>query len=153
MRIGQRQNIAGQRYGRLEAVEFSHYNEKGQDCWRFRCACGNEVVIPAANVKWGNTRSCGCLEAERIQRLRRDDLRGRRFGKLVAQHPTDQRDAAGSVVWECVCDCGNHAFYSVSRLRQGNIRSCGCLKESRKNGYDFRRDAVDDTNIGALIGS
>lgn len=149
-----RQDITGQRFGRLTAIEFCHYNEKHQDCWRFQCDCGEEVVIPSANVKWGNTRSCGCLEVERIRNMHREDLTGQRFGYLVALQPTDKRDAGGSIVWECACDCGNHTYYSVSRLRQGSAQSCGCLsRESRTNSYNSRKDAVEDTNISSLIGS
>ena len=35
-----RNDITGQRFGRLVAEEFCYYNDKYQDCWRFRCDCG-----------------------------------------------------------------------------------------------------------------
>ena len=34
-----RNDITGQRFGRLVAEEFCYYNDKYQDCWRFRCDC------------------------------------------------------------------------------------------------------------------
>jgi len=35
------------------------------------------------------------------------DLTGQRFGKLVAIEPTEKR-VSKSVVWKCLCDCGNY---------------------------------------------
>ena len=34
------------------------------------------------------------------------DLRGKRFGKVLAIKPTSKRKANGEVIWECRCDCG-----------------------------------------------
>ena len=71
---GPKQDIAGMRYGRLVAISFTHFNEKFDDCWLFRCDCGTEKVMPADYVKWGRVRSCGCLVAEHIQSLNRQDI-------------------------------------------------------------------------------
>lgn len=53
------------------------------------------------------------------------DLTGRRFGKLTAVRPTDER-RNGSIVWECKCDCGNTSFAAANRLQEGHVQSCGC---------------------------
>ena len=58
------------------------------------------------------------------------DLRGKRFGLLVAVEPTDQRSYKGSVMWRCQCDCGNTVIYSQDGLVNGNYKSCGCQKHS-----------------------
>lgn len=54
------------------------------------------------------------------------DLTGTRFGRLVAQWPVGQKKNK-SVVWLCLCDCGNLTYQYPSVLRDGNTRSCGCL--------------------------
>lgn len=38
--------------------------------------------------------------------------------------------------YKCVCDCGNETVAKSSRLRNGNTKSCGCLRvsEARKAG-------------------
>lgn len=149
-----RQDITGQTFGRLTAVSFSHYNENHMDCWLFRCACGKEIVMPAANVKWKGTQSCGCLRSERLHEIHSMDLTGQRFGRLTALQSTEERDSCGSILWECVCDCGTHVCYSVSNLNSGNVQSCGCLlDEYRARGTSNRSDALENTNIGALIGT
>ena len=53
------------------------------------------------------------------------DLSGKRFGKLTAICRTKQSGSRS--MWLCKCDCGNEAIVSVSNLRNGHTRSCGCL--------------------------
>jgi hypothetical protein len=54
------------------------------------------------------------------------NLRGMRFGRLVAIEPTDRRDPQGCVIWHCKCDCGNETNVSSHSLLRGNTKSCGC---------------------------
>ena len=151
---GPKQDIAGKRFGRLVAVRFDYFDDNSNDCWLFHCDCGNEKVMPAARVKWGRVRSCGCLAAEHIESLNRRDIAGKRYGRLTAVRPTDERDAGGSIVWECVCECGNIVHYSVSHLTQGRTKSCGCLfAESRSTCSKNRQDAVEGTILSALVAS
>ena len=56
------------------------------------------------------------------------DISGQKFGRLTAIKPTEER-RNGSVYWLCVCDCGNEVIVSGANLRQGNTKSCGCLKK------------------------
>lgn len=55
------------------------------------------------------------------------DIQGHTYGRLTAILKTCQR-RYGSVVWECHCSCGQTVFVEASKLRGGNVRSCGCLK-------------------------
>ena len=150
--LREKQNITGKRFGRLVAVEFCYCNEKHEDCWLFQCDCGNQKIMPAANVKWCRVRSCGCLQTEQIENLRRQDITGKRFGRLTAIRPTADRDTAGSVVWECKCECGSTVYYSVNRLSRGKILSCGCLyRDTRGTCSENRSDAVEGTLLSALV--
>lgn len=104
--------------------------------------------MPAANVKWGRVRSCGCLHMER---LRKKDITGCRYGRLTAIRATADRDTSGSVIWECKCECGTTVYYSVNRLLRGNTLSCGCFyRDTRKTCNEKRWDAVDGTLLSAL---
>lgn len=53
------------------------------------------------------------------------DLSGQKFGLLTAMYPTEHRDHRGSVLWHCVCECGNEINVSAGALLDGNNRSCG----------------------------
>ena len=56
------------------------------------------------------------------------DISGQRFGRLVAIQPTMMRSCT-YVVWECKCDCGNTVLVASNQLRNGNTKSCGCLRK------------------------
>lgn len=51
----------GDRYGRLVAIEAVPHTS-GR--WRFACDCGRMKTISAKSVRFGDTRSCGCLRSE-----------------------------------------------------------------------------------------
>lgn len=58
---------------------------------------------------------------------RKIDITNQRFGRLIALKPigTTKR---GEVIWDCICDCGNHVSVICASLRSGNTKSCGCFK-------------------------
>ena len=72
---------------------------------------------------------------------KRLDLTGRRFGKLTAVRPTEER-RYGSVVWDCKCDCGNTTLVQCNNLINGITKSCGCLKIKDLTGQRFGRLTV-----------
>lgn len=55
------------------------------------------------------------------------DIRGQRFGKLVAIEPAEKAKN-GSIKWLCKCDCGNTSIVPGYRLRNGETKSCGCTQ-------------------------
>lgn len=60
---------SGQRFGRL-VTEDSLYIFKGKRdafCFRCKCDCGNQVIVPSCALGSGNTRSCGCLHKEQLR--------------------------------------------------------------------------------------
>ena len=61
-----------------------------------------------------------------------EDLSGQRFGKLTVIKKVG-KDKGGHAIYECVCDCGNTTIANVRRLKNGQKKSCGCLRG--KNTY------------------
>ena len=59
------------------------------------------------------------------------DLKGQRFYKLLVEEETPKRDAKGSVIWLCKCDCGQTTLASTSDLRSGHKKSCGCWQKEK----------------------
>jgi hypothetical protein len=62
-----RLDLTGQRFGRLVALRQVASREHGGQkfgYWLCRCDCGNETEVMTANLKKGNTKSCGCLNLE-----------------------------------------------------------------------------------------
>jgi hypothetical protein len=60
------------------------------------------------------------------------NLIGKRFRRLVVIKEISLRDKHGSVLWECLCDCGNTAIVSRGNLRCGDTKSCGCYGEETR---------------------
>ena len=147
-----REDLTGQRFGRLEAVRYEFDDKRHQPCWTFHCNCGTKKILSVNQVKWSGVKSCGCLRKERAESLNRKDISGKRFGRLVVIRQTELRDSPGTTVWECRCDCGNTAFYSVNELSFGKARSCGCLyRDTRKDCAKNRSDLVEGTALSSLL--
>ena len=63
-------------------------NERGHVLWRCLCACGAEHVVPAARLRAGATKSCGCLHRE--QSAARAVARNRTHGYAVGGNGTKE---------------------------------------------------------------
>lgn len=53
------QDITGQRFGKLTALEYFIQNQKAY--WKCQCECGNVCIVAGSNLKNGHTQSCGCI--------------------------------------------------------------------------------------------
>lgn len=63
--MGKSINIAGQRFGRLTALELLPERSKtGARLWRCLCDCGNEKVATTSALNNGFVQSCGCLKRD-----------------------------------------------------------------------------------------
>jgi hypothetical protein len=71
------------------------------------------------------------------------DLTGKRFNKLLVIKKNDNK-LNGSILWDCLCDCGNTTIVKCNNLNSGNTSSCGCLrgKNIRKHGHAAGCDAT-----------
>jgi hypothetical protein len=79
--MGTREDLTGRTFGRLTAKEFAEKRKSGP-YWRCECECGNSVVVWAANLKRGSTRSCGCLNLEvATEHMRKLGASSRRHGE------------------------------------------------------------------------
>ena len=127
-----RKDYTGKRFGRLVIDEMLYnYNDTHTTYANCTCDCGNHKIISMPNIVAGHTQSCGCYEQEsRFKRENHEkDITGQRFGNLLVLSKTKQRDINSSVVWKCLCDCGNITYSNSSNLKRGHTTSCGCNKQ------------------------
>lgn len=96
---------------------FGHKN--GKKLWKCRCVCGAEKNIDQHALTSGKSKSCGCQ--------RRENLKGKSFGKLTAIQPVVRGD--GTKVWFCTCECGGDALVRAQSLKEGHTQSCGCIRQ------------------------
>lgn len=72
------------------------------------------------------------------------DLKGRRFGKVVALYRViNPRKSGSSAAWLCKCDCGNYCVKDAGDLKKQPNTSCGCVRIQR--GKDKKIDLIGQT--------
>lgn len=69
------------------------------------------------------------------------DLTGQRFGQLVVIKESPERKS-GRVCWECQCDCGNTIVVKGLSLKNGDTKSCGCLRAGNEVGKRYGKWTV-----------
>lgn len=111
-------NLLNQRFGKLTVIELTRKNNK--KAWLCQCDCGGTRIAHTGDLLRGRVTSCGCG--------RKKDITNQRFGKLIALQPTEKRSSNNSIIWECICDCGNTHFVATNNLVSGKVSSCGCLQ-------------------------
>lgn len=65
---------------------------------------------------------------------KKQNLKGKKFGRLLVLGEEAVRAGNRSVKWKCQCDCGKLCSPTTSCLNSGHSKSCGCLnQELRKS--------------------
>ncbi|KKM85696.1 hypothetical protein LCGC14_1286380 [marine sediment metagenome] len=59
-------NLIGKKFGKLIVIKKTDKNKWGNYYWLCKCDCGKEKIIRGNNLKSGVTKSCGCLNIEKI---------------------------------------------------------------------------------------
>ena len=122
--------------------------------WKCRCECGNTFYATTQRLLKGHVTSCGCKK-------KREDLTGKRFGRLVVLEEVPAGDPfykmfkkTKSDFWKCQCDCGKITYASRCLLEKGRKISCGCYQSDKAKPIlkiaQIMRGDVDGTNVHAL---
>jgi hypothetical protein len=69
-----------------------------------------------------------------------EDITGRRFERLVVLGYLG-RDLKGRPFWLCQCICGNETPVNISLLKNGGVRSCGCLNRDAVTKHGMKNSA------------
>lgn len=62
-------DLKGRVFGRLHPVERVGQNRWGDHIWRCACDCGGECFSTTHDMRSGHTKSCGCLNLERVREM------------------------------------------------------------------------------------
>lgn len=139
-------DLTGQRFSKLVVIESSIKRKRGRNRthWKCICDCGNIKEVEGTDLKRGNVKSCGCLR-NRCSELHK----GERFGMLTVLAKSDKRHRR-SVLWECVCDCGEIVFRKSYSLKSGRSDNCGCY--SRKKAVETLGPLAGNPSHGHAAG-
>lgn len=150
IRHTQREDIAGQHFGALTAISFSHTEGENKDktFWIYKCICGNEITKNKYEVKKsvnkGCIPSCGCLGKSRAGYTQYQSLVNRLFHRYQDHSKNNKREFVLSYddFYKFILqDC----FY------------CGSspATEMKANGKIFKYNGLDriDPALGYSIGN
>lgn len=118
-------DMTGQRFGRL-VVRERVGTLRNRPSWLCDCDCGGIKITTRDKLIGEETKSCGCLQKETMKEIRSLKLEGKRFGRLTAIKMVGQTENHNNL-WLCYCDCGGSIITTASSLKQGEVKSCGCL--------------------------
>lgn len=114
-------DIRGAEFGRLTAVE-AVARAGGKTRWRCVCQCGTEVIVTTGNLRSGNSKSCGCLNTERVAALNRTHGRSK-----TREYST----------WQAMKSrCTNKSYTQYKDYGGRGIGVCDRWKESFENFLD-----------------
>jgi hypothetical protein len=125
-------DLTGSEFNSFKVLSLDSSHKTYGSKWLCQCVCGTIKSVYAHNLKSGGTKSCGCLN--------RDDLTGKRYGKLtVIKLDHRSRFKSNNVVskWLCRCDCGNEIVTlggSLKSNRTQSTKSCGCIRLKNELG-------------------
>lgn len=105
-----RLDIAGERYGRLLAVEIAFVDARQAAHWLCHCDCGKQTIVRLSDMRYGRTRSCGCLRVDHGRSRRTHGGKGTRLYRI----------------WHCMKGrCYRPADVAYSRYGGRGIHICG----------------------------
>lgn len=122
--MGKIKDITNQRFGKLVALEMVGLNKQGA-IWKCACDCGAQCIVNGANLRSGNSTSCGCNRVDTLSN-RYDNLLNKRFGRLLVTEKMPS-NKFHQVQWKCRCDCGKECVVVGNSLKSGLTTSCGCF--------------------------
>ena len=70
-----------------------------------------------------------------------EDLTGQRFSYLTVIKKAG-KNKSDKILWLCKCDCGKLKIIQGASLKNGRIKSCGCLRKKgarRTHGFKYTR--------------
>ena len=116
-------DLAGQRFGRLTAVERIGSDRHAKVLWLCKCDCGGSTEGISSDLRAGKLRSCGC--SKRVAHVHVKDEAGNVYDQLTVLRwwGTNPRHRAR---WLCQCSCGKQTIVLGDYLRCRDTRSCGC---------------------------
>lgn len=142
-------DLTGQVFGALTVLgKAEHQRKNGGIWWQCQCECGAACEYPGTLLVTGRRTRCNSKAHEKNYAY--VDISGQRFGRLVAQHRLKRESSDKSVIWHCICDCGNEVDVSYNTLVYSNQQSCGCKKKEHDQRLGTLQTRVDGTSLDII---
>ena len=132
-------DIVGLRFGKLIVVSYSHKvknkNKNGYShYYNCKCDCGNNHVAERSSIKFGNTKSCGCIKTEKL--IKRNSETAKYNGESRSKYARILR------IYRSMCyRCYNKIDESYINYGGRGIKVCD---EWLNDYFSFRNWAIDN---------
>lgn len=111
------------------------------------CDCGTEKIIRLDSILRATTKSCGCLQRDKIKPINI----GQQFGLLIIIKHHHYNKSEYRHYYLCQCKCGNNTIVCKNSLINNQTKSCGCLHKeivrnrmTGSNHYAWRHDLTKE---------
>lgn len=129
-----KKSYVGQRIGKFIVLDrkvelYKGKNGKLQSNTMLLCKC-----TKCGKEKWyrlSNAKKAKCCEnllpmGKKKLELKKNTI----INNITFIERTDRVNSSGECLWKCKCSCGNIFYTSITRVRNGTIKSCGCSRKS-----------------------
>lgn len=133
-------------------------SKNGERYYKCRCICGKVKEVSAKSLKYGKSKSCGCVAAKRLSKKYKGvvkkendiDLTNKIFNKIKVVKRISGKGV--QTIWECEClNCGKIFNKTQHNLTSGRCVSCGCAKrENSKKNINKYLGQVEKTNLSTI---
>lgn len=140
---------------RLTVIGDSGKRGSGGIYWDCICSCGSKTCVAGSLLRNGNTKSCGCLDKEKIIKrnleqssIKINDIYNNLLVKeyLGLRYATEKSKKRRSYyLCECLL-CGNLIEVTANQLVSGLKKNCDCV-HPRSNGETKIKQILEKNNI------
>lgn len=110
-----------------------------------KCKCGNTKYYQDNVIRYGNVEDCGC-HLFQLDKAKQKYV-GKKFNLLTIKDCyLDVYQSKKRIFAKCQCQCGNITSMTLTEVKNGHIKSCGCL-----NKFDFERDYKNKVYNGIKV--
>lgn len=133
--------------------------------WLCKCQCGTELIVRGKHLRNGNTKSCSCLQKDKVRITGYNNIKnlvGEKIGYLTVLERAENKGSTSNVIWKCLCECGNICYVSSGNLGR-SVGSCGCKRMSigeqniinflSQNNYNYIHDKIYFKDLLSIHGN
>jgi len=131
-------DLTGMTFGRLKVIEQNGRTSDRHILWKCKCECGKFTNVSSRELRSGKTKSCGCLQKDKIRemRYRHGDRNSRLYSVWKTMKKRCENKNCNSYKWygaKGVSVCDEWHDYSVFK------------KWALDNGYDEKAEKGECT--------
>lgn len=118
-------DLVGKKFNRLTVIKRVENDKKGNSQWLCECECGNRIIINGYRLKNEKTRSCGCLQKEKMKNNSLGITHGLSHHRLY------------EIWWGIKKRCLNSKSYAYKHYGQRGISICQEWLDDFMNFYNW----------------